>query len=61
MLFLGKVTLGALNVAGNPIGDEGVSLLIKGLKGNKVLSYLYVDDCQLSIKGKESGMCFSHI
>lgn len=54
---IGSITLEALDVGGNSIGDEGVSLLIKGLKDNKVLGYLGVDDCQLSVKGQKIQVC----
>ena len=38
-------------MGGNPIGDDGLSLVIDGLQHNKTLTKLYVYECRLSAKG----------
>ena len=48
----GSVTLNSMDVSSNPIGDDGISLLIEGMKGNKVLENLSADNCEITIKGK---------
>ena len=49
---IGRFTLTSLYVSGNPIGDDGILLLIEGLDGNKVLDTLEVSDCEITIKGE---------
>lgn len=44
-----------LNLSFNPIGDEGASLLCKGLKGHCKLKKLYLDFCSLTKK------CIGHL
>ncbi|XP_065917427.1 leucine-rich repeat-containing protein 74B-like isoform X3 [Dysidea avara] len=46
-----SVTLNSMDVSSNPIGDDGISLLIEGMKGNKVLENLSADNCEITIKG----------
>jgi len=40
-----------LNVGGNPIGDDGISLIVDHLHGNTTLTELNVIKCGLSAKG----------
>jgi len=44
-------TLKILNISNNPIGDTGISQLIKGLQQNNTLTELKVSMCGLSDKG----------
>ena len=44
-------TLQVLNFEGNDIGDNGVSLISKGLYKNANLTELWVQRCSLSVKG----------
>jgi len=43
--------LSELNVGGNPIGDDGVSVIVEGLQYQNNLTKLYVDNCGLTMKG----------
>ncbi|XP_065887341.1 NACHT, LRR and PYD domains-containing protein 3-like isoform X2 [Dysidea avara] len=49
--FLKNCTLEVLDMGGNPIGDDGLSLVIDCLQHNKTLTKLYVYECGLSAKG----------
>jgi len=40
-----------LNVGYNPIGDDGISLIVDYLHGNTTLTQLKVYNCGLSAKG----------
>ena len=40
-----------LDVSGNPIGDDGVSLIIELLKHNYSLAELNIETCKISAKG----------
>jgi len=40
-----------LDVDINPIGDDGISLIVDHLHGNTTLTELKVFDCGLSVKG----------
>jgi len=44
-------TLQVFDIGGNPIGDIGISLLMKGLRQNTSLIELCVEKCELSVKG----------
>ena len=55
-----SICLKALNVGWNPIGDDGISLLIEGLKGNRVLTNLSIYKCEITIKGKYILLNFVH-
>jgi len=43
--------LQVLNIGGNSIGDDGISVMMDGLQHNKTFTELYVDKCGLSAKG----------
>ena len=49
--YPGSASLKSLDISNNPISDDGISLLIEGLKGNKVLTNFSSDDCQITTKG----------
>jgi len=51
--YTGSASLRVLNVAYNPIGDDGISLIVDHLHGNTTLTKLYVDICGLSAKGTD--------
>ncbi|XP_065917360.1 ribonuclease inhibitor-like isoform X2 [Dysidea avara] len=44
-------SLVVLEIGWNPIGDDGISLLIEGLKENKVLVNLSAPSCEITVKG----------
>jgi len=48
--------LRVLSIHNNPIGDEGISLIIKGIQQNtySALTELRVQKCGLSVKGKSN-------
>ena len=48
----GSVSLKVLDISWNPIGDDGISVIIRGVMGNKVLVELHVQDCLMAVKGK---------
>ncbi|XP_065888160.1 NACHT, LRR and PYD domains-containing protein 12-like isoform X2 [Dysidea avara] len=48
--FLKNCNLQALNIGGNPIGDDGISVMMDGLQYNKTLTELDVSECELSAK-----------
>ena len=47
-------SLVVLEIGWNPIGDDGISLLIEGLKENKVLVNLSAPSCEITVKGEIS-------
>ena len=47
----GSVSLKVLDVSWNPIGDDGISLLMEGLMGNQGLTELMVQYCMITVKG----------
>ena len=49
--YTGSASLRVLSVGGNPIGDDGVSLIVDHLHGNTTLTKLSVYHCGLSDKG----------
>ena len=51
VIITGSTTLRELNVLGNQIGDNGISLITEGLQSNKMLTKLNVSQCDLSVKG----------
>jgi len=44
-----------LDISGNPIGDDGVSLIIEQLKHNYSLAELNIETCNISAKGNHRG------
>jgi len=53
VIITGSITLRRLNVSGNDIGDNGMSVITEGLQSNKTLAKLNVSGCELSVKGTE--------
>ena len=51
VIITGGTTLRELDVWGNQIGDNGISLITEGLQSNKMLTKLDVSQCDLSLKG----------
>ena len=51
VIITGGTTLRELDVLGNDIGDNGISVITKGLLSNKTLAKLNVWECGLSVKG----------
>jgi len=49
--YTGSASLRVLNVDNNPIGDDGISLIVNHLDGNTTLTKLSVFYCGLSAKG----------
>ncbi|XP_065898508.1 protein NLRC3-like isoform X2 [Dysidea avara] len=58
MVKTSSVSLRMLCVSGNPIGDEGISLISSELRCNNVLIGLEVMNCGLSVKG---AVCISKV
>ena len=56
-IVTGSVSLRMLCVSGNPIGDEGISLISSELRCNNVLIGLEVMNCGLSVKGALMRTC----
>ena len=46
-----RASLRVLNVSCNPIGDDGISMMIEELQQSSALSELIVSACGLSMKG----------
>ena len=44
-------SLQVLKMSYNDIGDEGISSVAEGLKHNKTLTMLNIENCGLSVKG----------
>ena len=51
VIITGSTTLRELNVSGNVIGDNGISVITEGLQSNKTLTKLVVSGCGFSVKG----------
>ena len=51
VIITGSTTLRELDVWGNQIGDNGISIVTEGLQSNKMLTKLDVSWCDLSVKG----------
>ena len=49
--YTGSASLRVLDVGSNPIGNDGISLIVDHLHGNTVLTELLVYHCGLSAKG----------
>ncbi|XP_065888158.1 protein NLRC3-like isoform X3 [Dysidea avara] len=49
--FLKNCNLQVLNIGGNSIGDDGISVMMDGLQYNKTLTELHVYNCGISAKG----------
>ena len=50
-LLVGNCTLQSLDVCGNGIGDDGISVIVEQLQHITTLTKLYVQECGLSVKG----------
>ena len=53
VIITGSTTLRVLNVGGNKIGDDGISMISEELQYNNSLTKLRVLNCGLSLKGEE--------
>lgn len=53
-VITGGTALRHLNVSGNDIGDDGISVITKGLQCNLALTKLNVSRCKISVKGSNS-------
>ena len=51
VIVTGSTTLRELDVSRNDIGDNGISVITKGLKSNKTLTKLYVSECRFREEG----------
>ena len=51
IIITGNTTLRELDVRYNDIGDNGISVITKGLQSNKTLTKLDVSVCRFSVKG----------
>ena len=51
VIITGSASLKVLNVGGNPISDDGISLMVDHLYHNTTLNELHVMLCGLSAKG----------
>jgi len=51
VIITGSASLRKLDVGGNPIGDDGISLISNVLKDNTILYHLDVEGCGSSVKG----------
>ena len=49
----GNTALRVLDVGGNEIGDDGISMISEELQHNELLTKLLVWRCGLSVKGEE--------
>ena len=52
VIITGSTTLRVLDVAGNEIGDDGISMISEELQHNNSLTELSVESCGLSAKGQ---------
>ena len=50
-IIITGTTLRELDVSGNGIGDNGISVITEWLLSNKTLTKLKVSRCNLSVKG----------
>ena len=50
-LLVGNCTLQLLNVCGNDIGDDGISVIVEQLEHITTVTMLMVAGCRLSVKG----------
>jgi len=57
VIITGSASLRVLNVGGNPIGDDGISLMVDHLHHNTTLNELNVQLCGVSAKGTISIVC----
>ena len=53
VIITGSTALRVLNVGGNKIGDDGISMISEELQHNKSLTELNVHSCELSVKGEK--------
>jgi len=51
VIITGSASLRVLNVSGNPISDDGMSLISSELQCNNILTELRVVECGLSVTG----------
>ena len=47
-----STSLRVFNVGGNPIGNDGISIITDGLRYNTILTTLRLYECELSVRGK---------
>lgn len=47
-------TLKHLEISGNKIQDDGVRDIMEGLQQNDTLTKLWLDNCEISVKGNYS-------
>ena len=52
VIITGNTTLRVLDVGGNEIGDDGISMISEELQHNNSLTELIVANCGLSAKGQ---------
>ena len=52
VIITGSTTLRVLDVGGNEIGDDGISMISEELQHNNSLTKLSVERCVLSAKGQ---------
>ena len=52
VIITGRTTLRVLDVGGNPISDNGMSMISEELQHNNSLTELGVERCGLSAKGQ---------
>jgi len=59
IIITDSASLQKIDVGGNPIGDDGISLLLSELtmEYNNVLYYLDVEGCGLTKRGNVIGVC----
>ena len=53
VIITGSTTLRVLDVSGNEIGDDGISMISEELQRNKAQTELLVAKCGLSAKGEK--------
>ena len=51
VIVTGSTTLRELDVSRNDIGDNGISVITKGLQSNKTLTKLNVSQCHVTKEG----------
>ena len=46
--------LESLNIGGNNIGDDGIKDVMEGIQHNGTLTELWLQNCEISVKGNYS-------
>jgi len=59
-VIIGSASLKTLDVSGNAIRDDGMSLISNELLDNSILAKLRVAECELSTKGIVAGCALGH-